>query len=206
MTCNEGWCALLYYVRLMSPWVRSCKHGYYVSSWATIRFWGRNLFHGVCCEKCTLVILPFLYSMDDHTVFQELIFILFIYWFILFIYLFNSHVLYQSHYVLPQYPSATPWTPPFVLRSNKKTSKQTNNIIWSIRPVIVGVLVHSTIDARLFLRPPRIWNRTCQPSKHSKPGLEHNLRRLPRERANNGPPTSHIPILTVFGASRLAII
>jgi len=58
--------------------------------------------------------------MDDHAIFQELIFILFIYLCIyLFIYLFTSHVLYQSYYMLPQYPPATPRLSPFVLRPNK---------------------------------------------------------------------------------------
>ena len=73
MTCNEGWCTLLYYVRLMSPWMRPCKHGYYVSSRATIKFSGRTLPHGVCWENCTFLIFTFVYSMDGHTVLQELI-------------------------------------------------------------------------------------------------------------------------------------
>jgi len=141
-----------------SPWVRSCKHGYYVSSWATIRFSGRTLLHGVCCEKCTLLILPFVWRMDDHTVFQELIFILYIY---LSIYLFTSHVLYQSHYVLPQYLPATP-------RPSPSSLYQTNSIIWSIRPVTVGVLVSSTIDAQLCFRPPRVGNRARETSKRGK--------------------------------------
>jgi hypothetical protein len=120
MICNEGWCALFYYVRLMSPWVRSCKRGYYVSSWLTIRFSGRNLLHGVVVKNVLCWHFHLFTVWMTHTVFQELIFILFIY-------LLATYCTSQ-HYVLSHYPPTTARPPPFVLRSNKQTNKQYNLI------------------------------------------------------------------------------
>ena len=120
MTCNEGWCTLLYYVRLMSPWMRPCKHGYYVSSRATIKFSGRTLPHGVCWENCTFLIFTFVYSMDGHTVLQELI-LSYLLVYLLATYCTSHITCCHSTHPLLLYP------PPFFLRSNR----QYNLIHWT---------------------------------------------------------------------------